>query len=257
MILRRMPSRNLAAIVVILASGVLLVQILWYTVASPRLALRTIILDSDLDLADSQLIGMLGIESATWTSIDEEVIESRLESYPVIRKAKAVKVFPDSLRLFLYRRKPVATVLAAGNSHPIPVVFDGEGYAVSLGAKGGDFAFPVISGASFSEPTLGDRLPENLRPITRSLARLRDDDPQLYSMISELEILPRGREGYEIKMYMNHVPIPILVDNDLGADSLRSALLVLDVLSDDRIGPVGEADLRGGHVVFHRKEESS
>lgn len=255
-LVRRMNrGRTLAISVVGLLALVFAAELLWNFIVAPRLVIKKITLESDLGLSDSQILEMLDIDGDTWASLEETELQKRLEAYPVVRKAQVVKVFPDTLRLFVYRRKPLAVALLDGGGLPVPAVFDEEGYAVQIGTGSGSIDLPILSGPKFSEPSLGARMPESIQMILADLSKLRAEDPKLFSLVSEIEILPHGTEGYDLKMYMNHIPIPILVDRTLTVESVRQAVLVLDVLATGSAGRVEEADMRGGHVVFRPVEE--
>jgi len=234
----------------------LLSEILWDLLLTPRLVIRKISLESDLNISDNQLLEMLDLDGKTWASIDEKNIQNRLESYPVVRKARAVKVFPDTLKLYIYRRRPLVAALFNTGGKPVPAVFDEEGYAVQIGTGSGSVDLPIISGPRFSEPSLGSRLPESIRSILSDLSEMRSEDAHLFALISEIEIIPRGKENYDLKLYMNHVPIPILIDHHLTVETVRRAVLVLDVLSSGNNGDIEEADMRGGHVVYRSVEGS-
>ena len=99
-------------------------------------------------------------------------------------------------------------------------------------------------------------MPDSICMILTDLSELRYEDPKLFALVSEIEIVPHGNDGFDLRMYMNHIPIPILVDRKLTAESVRQAVLVLDVLVSGNAGPVEEADMRGGHVVFRPVEDS-
>jgi len=253
---RKKRSRVILLSVVVALLLLLLSEILWDLLLSPRLVIRKITLESDLSISDSQLLEMLNLEGRTWTSIDEISVQNRLESYPVVRKARAVKVFPDTLKLYIYRRRPLVAALFNAGGKPVPAIFDEEGYAVQIGTGFGSVDLPIISGPRFSEPSLGSRLPESIRSILRDLSEMRSEDAQLFALISEIEIIPHGNESFDLKLYMNHVPIPILVDHKLTVESVRQAVLVLDVLSSGNNGDIEEADMRGGHVVYRSVEGS-
>jgi len=242
----------LSAVVVLLL--ILLAEIIWDFVLSPGLVIRSITLESDLGLSDGQLLEMLGLDGETWADLDEKRIQDRLESYPVVRKARVVKVFPDTLHLYIYRRRPLAAALIDDKGKPVPAVFDKEGYVVQIGTGSEPLSLPVLSGPRFTEPSLGSRLPESIRSILEDLSELRSEDPQSFALISEIKIIPHGREGYDLKLYMNHVPIPIMVDRSLTVETVRQAVLVLDVLAAGSNGKVEEADMRGGHVVYRSVE---
>ncbi|MDF1566936.1 MAG: FtsQ-type POTRA domain-containing protein [Spirochaetaceae bacterium] len=256
-IVRRRKSGRLISIIIV--SGltiVLAAQLSWIYWISPQMAIRRITLESDLKVTDRQLMEMISIEGETWASLDEGLLEARLESYPVIRRAQVIKVFPDTLKVFLYRRHPLVVAFSDSAEAGRPAVFDNEGYALQIGLDSNSVNLPILSGPKFSEPDLGARLPDDFMGVLTGLDTLRNEDPTIFALISEIEIIPRVNEGFDLKLYMNHVPIPILIDRQVTVESIRQAILVLDVLSSGSAGTVDEADMRGGHVVFHRTEES-
>ena len=253
---RRRSGRAVAAAAVGVLAAVLSLQLAWRAWAAPKMTIRRIVFDSDLNLSDEQLLEMLDLEGETWATVDEAELEERLEAYPVIRKARAVKVFPDGLKLYVYRRRPLAAALIGGSGPSVPAVFDQDGYVVQVGAGTESLDLPLLTGPRFPEPSLGARLPDGMVAILADLAALKTEDPRMYSLVSELELLPRGEEAFDVKLYMNHADIPILIDRRISPETVRRAVLVLDVLAHEAIGTVDEADMRGGQVVFRRTEES-
>ena len=254
--MRRRNSGRLISILLVSGLTVVLAgQLSWIYWISPHMAIRRITLESDLKVTDRQLLEMISIEGETWASLDERLMEERLESYPVIRKAQVIKVFPDTLKVFLYRRHPLVVAFPDSGDSGRPAVFDNEGYALQIGLDSNSISLPILSGPKFSEPDLGARLPDDFMGLLKGLDTLRNEDPTLFGLISEIEIIPRVNEGFDLKLYMNHVPIPILIDRQVTVESIRQAVLVLDVLSTGSAGVVDEADMRGGNVVFHRTEE--
>ncbi|RKX80588.1 MAG: hypothetical protein DRP60_02875, partial [Spirochaetes bacterium] len=163
------PRIFLLSVVIVLLL-LFLAELVWDMLLSPRLVIRKIKLESDLSLSDGQLLEMLNLDGDTWASLDELNVQKRLESYPVVRKARVVKVFPDTLKLYIYRRRPLAAALFSSGGKPIPAVFDEEGYAVQIGTGSEPVNLPIISGPSFSEPPLGSRLPESICAILRDLS---------------------------------------------------------------------------------------
>jgi len=255
MVRRKHSGQSILLGIVILLLGVLSTQILWYFVLAPRLTIKEILLESDLGITDNQLLDMLSINGSTWASLEELELQQRLESYPVVRTVSVDKVFPDTLKLHIYRRKPLAAALMEIEGKLVPAVFDEEGYLVQVGPGSASLDLPILSGLQFSSPHLGARLPASLLSVLSSLTVLRDEEPQLFSLISEVAILPNGSDSYNLKLHLNHIPIPILVDRNITGESMRRAILVLDVLTLDG-SDVSEADIRGGNAVFQRSGES-
>lgn len=242
---------------VLVLALVLAGQLAWKYWSAYRLEIRHILLDSDLGLSDGQLLEMLDIAGETWGSVDVNELEAKLEAYPVIRKARVLKAFPDALKVYLYRRKPLAITLTDGpQGGSLPAVFDEEGYTVKVGELSTADDLPIISGPRFGQPVLGARFPEAAQGILFDLTELRESNPKLFAMLSEIEILSQGGDRYHLRLYMNHIGIPVLVGRNLTVENLQRAALVLDVLSSGAAGQVEEADIRGENVVYRRVEES-
>lgn len=254
-VLRRSPARTVLMVLVLVLTAVLAAQIIWVYRVSPRLAIRRVIFEGDSGFSDAQLLEMLDVSGETWASVNEEELAARMERFPEVRQAQVIKVFPDTLRLFVYRRKPLVVALVRTDNQMVPAVFDEEGYAVQVGIDGSSLDLPVISGPRFSLPVPGARLPEQFLDVLNGLARLRSEEPELFAVVSELELTARRDEALDVKLYMNHVPVPVLVGRSLTAQTVHKVLLVLDILNADPEENVREADMRGEHLVFRRTEE--
>lgn len=256
MIQRRNPARTFAWLIVAALAIILSIQLLWTYSISPRLLIRRITLESDLGLSDSQLLEMLAIKGATWSNLDADALIQRLKSYPVIRDAVVVKSFPDTLKVYLYRRKPLIITLIDSNGAFDPAVFDEEGYAVQVGELIGSEDLPILSGPRFDTPALGARFPESIQEILAGLSAIRRQDESLFSMVSEIEMIPRSADVYDLKLYLNHIDIPVMVDPNLSLNELKRAVLAVEVLSTTAAGNVEEADIRGGSVIYHKLKEA-
>ena len=260
-------NRRIILAVVIFLIVFFAVELVFDFLILPGLAVKKIYLDSDLEISDQQLMEMLGTDNLTWTFIDSDQIKKHLESYPVVKKADVEKIFPDTLKLFIFRRKPVAVVLNSTEKGTLPAVFDEDGYIVQLGMSGETVKLPVISGIGFTDPEIGARMPEKLQGILSDLSALQENNPWLFSLISEIKVIPESAGNFNLKLYLNSdagyqsvteccVNVPVIVDNRISAESIRRALFVLDVLSSAVTDPVADADIRGGHVVFRLMEDS-
>ena len=64
-VVRRQRVRTAVLAVVVVLLAILAVQVAWNYHLAPRLAIRRIILDSDLGLSDRQILEMLGIARRT------------------------------------------------------------------------------------------------------------------------------------------------------------------------------------------------
>lgn len=250
MIGRWSRRRRFAAAVIAILLSILLVESFWVLIVSPRLAIEKVFLESDIEIPDEQLLKMLDLDGKTWASVDGEDIRERLESHPAIRGARVSRVFPDGLRVYIFRRQPLALALFDDGMVPRMSAFDEEGYVIQAGDKVSGADLPILSGPPVHRPASGARIPEAMRQVLSDLLRLKTDNLELFDLISEIEFIPHGEIGYDLRMYMNHIPIPVLIDMNLSPESIRHALIVIDVLALTAPESVDEADIRGGHVIY-------
>jgi len=243
-------GRKFAVVSIMVLLFILLVESLWVFIVSPRLTIGKIFLESDIEIPDKQLFEMLDLDGETWDSLDEEQIRRRLESYPIIREARISRVFPDGLRVYIFRRRPLAVAFFDEGAIPLIAVFDEEGYVIQVDSKVDDIDLPVLSGTAFHKFTPGSQVPEMAQQVLSDLSRLKIDEPKLFDLISEVEFISHGEDGYDLKMYMNHIPIPVFVDMVLSPQLVRRALIVIEVLALTSSEPIDVADIRGGHAVY-------
>jgi cell division protein FtsQ len=161
--------------------------------------------------------------------IDIARVQRDLGSLPWIARIDIEKNLPDTLRIKIVERTPVALVQGDGPDGRLTYV-DDQGVAFAqLSPTVGDDDLPVISGAS------GEELVRTVALISR----LRAHDPQLFARISEVRpVAPRGFA---------------LFDRELGAfvyangDDLSEKVRRLDaIVRAERFttGSVEYADLR-------------
>jgi len=250
MIRRWRSGRRITVMLIMILLSILLLESFWVFIVSPRLTIGKIFLESDIEISDKKLLEMLNLDAKTWTSLDEKNVQRRLESYPVIREARVSRVFPDGLRVYIFRRQPMAAALFGDSAVQRIAVFDEEGYVIQADGKTNDIDLPILSWAFPYKPTLGSQVPETVRQVLSDLSRLKREEPRLFDLISEIEFISHGEVGYDLKVYMNHIPIPVLIDMDLSPKSIRHALIVIDVLELTDLETIDEADIRGGHVVY-------
>jgi len=112
--------------------------------------------------------------------IDIARVQHDFESLPWVRRINIEKKLPDTLRIHITEREPVA--LLRDGDHLVYVDAEGAAFA-ELTASVGDNDLPLITHATGAE-------------LTRSivlLQRLRAADPDLYSRVAEVKpIAPRG-----------------------------------------------------------------
>jgi len=259
---RRRSGRSLAgrllawlvAALALLAAG-LLVFHLWLT---PRLLLRNVVLSSDLALSQAEVLRAAGLEGAVeYFRVDPRAVAARLEAFPPVDQAFVAKAFPDTLSIRLVGRKPLAALLARdGAGRALPLAVDREGVVFQVGPELTSWDLPMLSGVEFAEVRAGLRLPASLRPFLEDLDRLAREEPALSRLVSEIRLVPVRGERYELELFTVSHPVRLRLGERLTPESLRSALVVLDLLNaQGLLGRVRELDLRTGEVVYRIDEE--
>ena len=259
---RRRPSRGLTARLLswlVAALGLLAAGLLFFhLVLAPRLLVRNVVLTSDLSLSQATVLRAAGLEGAVEDfRVDPREVERRLEAFPPVDQASVSKSFPDTLRIRLVGRRPLAALLASDSQgRALPLAIDREGVVFQVGPELTVWDLPLLSGVEFAEVRAGLQLPAGLRPFLQDLDRLVSEEPALGRLISEVRLVPVRGERYELELFTVSHPVRLRLGERLTPESLRSALVVLDLLNaQGLLGRVRELDLRTGEVVYRVKEE--
>jgi len=246
-------GRRILVPLVLVLAALALVELVVQLVLMPRMVVRSILISSDLKISEQELLEIAGVGGGErYLSVDAAEIERRLEACPLIREAVVQKIFPDTLRLVVTGRKPLALALGRAGDRTLPAVFDDDGVVFQIGGSvpQGIPDLPVISGLSFS-PALGIAMPAMLRPLLQDLAELRQRSPELYGLISEIRVSAVNGVDYELDIYPLGHRIKVRLANRIDETVLRYAFLVIDVLVRTRsVAEVAEIDLRNGEVVY-------
>lgn len=245
-------------IVICLLALLLAGEILFHFVIAPRLVVKNIRVRTSLQLSKEEILAIAGIgETEYFFRLDVEEIRRRLESYPMVRSAVVEKRFPDSLELSLTEREPLSMVLyEAPDGRSVPVVIDEEGVVFEIGSAVSNWNLPVLTGFKFRELTAGMRLPEQIKPLLADLKALQSSEPGLYALISELRVVSKTANRYELLLYPLHQPVRLRLGAALQASVIRNALVVIDIFQRQGMAErIQELDLRTGEVVYTMKEE--
>jgi cell division protein FtsQ len=193
-------------------------------------------------------------------SLDAERVKAALEAQPRVASAKVAKLFPNGLSIAVVERKAVATALAEVGGRTLAVCLDAQGVAFAEAGAAEASAAPVLSGLRFEGFRMGTRLPPAVASLLASLGRVAASDPGLLSAISEIRLVNSAGASApaEILIYPLNQRIPVRAGVAFDSQTLRSIILVLDVLGTKGIaGSVKEIDFRTGTVVYRTKEGQS
>ena len=221
----------------------------------PYIRIKELLVSGNHTVSEADILAAAAIPaSENIISVNLRALERRLESEPRVASAHATRIFPSSLAIGVVERRPVACILVQTDSGVKPVLADEEGcvYAYS-GEETGDML--VVSGIQFADFVPGQRLPSELFPFFARLGKLGSVVPDLLSVFSEIRILRLAAGDIELLLYPVHVPIPVRTQAVLDEKTLRSVILVLDILKErHQAGSVEEVDFRTGTVVYRTKE---
>ena len=244
-------ARPVLIAIIVLCALVLLARF----VAEPLMTIRHIVVHSDVQLADDQVLALSGIQSGEhYYSLSTATVEKRLQASPLVRSAVVEKVFPDTLRMTVWGRQPAALVLASVSGRSLPVLVDNQGIVFKIGATSTDIDLVVVSGLTGGNMELGSQLPAPFRQLFADLQTIREKSPSLYGQISEVRIVTPGSDpaqGVDLVVYLTSSTVPVRARGTIDESLLRYALMVMDLLSQKGIaGDIQELDFRGGDVVY-------
>jgi cell division protein FtsQ len=228
--------------------------------AVPLMVIRHVVVQSDVPLTDDQVLAISGIQgSEHWYSLRTAAIEKRLEANPLIRRAFVQRVFPDTVRMTVWGRQPVALVLAESGGRSLPVLVDGEGIVFKVGTTSAEVDLPVISGLALGETSLGAELPRTYGSLFADMKGLREKSPALFGLVSEIRVVPPADAAgaapasgnCDLLLYLTNSPVPVRLRGGIDETLLKYTLMVLDLLSKQGVlKDIQELDFRSGDVVY-------
>lgn len=213
---------------------IFVLQLLFHFLIFPKIAITKIRFESDLNAAEEDILKLIGISNPqSYYNINPLAIEEKIKQYPIVQSVEVKKQFPNLLSVQLKKRQPALAVIVASQIRNIPFLVDQEGLIFSMGLGEYD-NLPILSGLQFnnSDP-LRNTLPKVLLPLIRSLARLKELDPGLYNLISEIRTSVESA-SLKLDVYLNHYQTYIKMNETIGRHTLQTALIALDVLKRSR-----------------------
>ena len=156
---------------------VLFVQIAWQVVILPKLKIQRVVLESDIPIGDEQLLSILDVEKKPWPLLDENNVQADLESLVTVREARVERVFPDTLKIWISKRRPLILMVNDEEENLDMVFFDRDGVVIALGATElvDSLNLPIVTGVNLPEVAIGDQLPDNLRTLMHDVDAIRTE----------------------------------------------------------------------------------
>ena len=269
---RRSRLRRVLHLVIATLVLMVVLELVFYLLLVPRLRLTTVAVTTDLALSDAEVLAMAGLTgNEQFFSIDVAAIAARLERHLLVRDATVALRFPDTLRLTLTGRKPVAVVLTSAPGDAVgAALVDGDGLVFRSGAAlwGSEDAadVPVLTGLAPEVVDHGQPLPEALHRVLADLQTLQAVDPVLATLISEVRLVPMGASaaaapldraavdfGFDTLLYPIGFETALRFGARLSVHQLAEAFVLLDLIQSRSAASVpravGELDLRSGTPI--------
>jgi cell division protein FtsQ len=238
-------------------SFALAAYVLAVTVVLPRVRISRVVVQADFEMERDRLLELAELDGRRYYhAIDPDSIARRLEEYTMIKSAEVERVFPNTVRLDLVRRRPLVVALWPRDGTSVPAVLDETGTILDAGPHVADYDAPVLSGIAFEGDVVGRVVPERVHPVLESLHALRVEASGIFSLISEVRIETRTAGGIDVLIFTEGFRVPVRMNSRFDKETCTYALMVLDVLvkrgeSED----ISEVDFRTGEVVYRMTED--
>mgnify|MGYP001380939625 FL=1 len=231
-------------------AGVIIVEALLYALVIPCMSPVKVSVAGLQSLTNRDIQRFIQYNpKSTWFSFDSAKAASNIALNSIVENVIVEKKFPDQVLIHITERQPVAVSLATINGKTVPVQIDKKGVIFSIDKGMPSGAIPLVTGFIFENPAEGMRLHARLRPLMEQIAQIQESNPEYFSAISEIRVLPKDYGTYELALYPIHSKTRVLTDNVLNVEALQYMMVVLDVI--DSIDPdVAEVDLRYGSISY-------
>lgn len=198
-------------------AGLILLAFRWAE-STGQFALVDVKLTGNQYLDSGELVQWLELPAhQILTDINLSVMQTRLETHPYVKAARASRDFPSSLQIDVVERLPVAYI----NQSPFHLI-DEEGVILPARDQVFEFDVPTLSGFNPAEELypVGERcLSQKILEAVGYLNLILWRYPALYDDLSEVRI----NAGDEYVLYLTQYPTEIL----LGASELPERLSLL------------------------------
>jgi cell division protein FtsQ len=241
---------------IIAAAVVIAAELIWLFAVSPCMPLESVEISAFSGIDRSTVLSLAGIESkSSWFTVDAGEAERRLESHHRVESARVLKRFPDRVKIFLVPRTPAAMCFAPLNERTVPVYFDHGGMIIGVGGEEAFGGVPILSGLLIDNPVPGMHLPALFGPLLENIEKVHSEAPELLEAVSEIRVNRKPFDGFDLVMYPVHNPVKVRLGPDINEDTLRYALLMIDVFESQN-ADIEEIDFRTATASYVLKEAS-
>ncbi len=253
---RRRPNlRMVLNTLIILLILFLVAELVFHFAVAPRISLKSVQLETAMEIGVEEVRNIGGIRlGSLFHTINAEVITRRLMAYPEIKEAHVQRIFPDSLRIRLSGREPLAVVLSTSDGNSVPVLIDGGAVIYRRGSEIDHWELPLVYGISTAGIEAGQSLDGKYSMVLADIRILRETAPEILKAFSEFRVDEVYPGVFEWVLVPIHHPLKVRTNLGLNRDQGLFILKVLDVLEKRRgeegLAGIGEIDFRTGDVVY-------
>lgn len=257
-------SRGKKIINGILATGIVLmicylcVFFSYHAVLKPLININNIEIhfQEKLDIDQQDILLASGLNrSLRYADVDEEAVaESIMKAFPYIKEVRVSKIFPATVSIFIWGRKPVCVSLFDTGNLSVPFAVDTEGRVFELGTAVKEFDLPILSGITVSALELNAQIPVSYVPVLEDLMILKEKNTNIYGRISEILVDEKNGKGYDLYVYFRTYDVPIQMGSRLELSEIEAAVQILDLLQSTGLsGFYEKLDFRSGKPILKKK----
>ncbi len=251
---RERTFRRILTAVIVILIAVLIGELLFHLVISPRMALRNIQVEGNVDIGLEELKRAGGIYTGKqFYQIDEARVAANIEALPDIHSAAVRRIFPDGLRIQLSAREPMGILMVESAGVILPALVDREGVVYRIGLEIDRWDLPIIRGVEFDEFGPGAKVHHSYARMMDDIQMLHSTSPQLMRAFSEFCIEETYPGVYEWVLIPIHVPVRLRASAGLDSDRGLYMLKVLELMNRRGLDGIREIDFRTGDVVYSRE----
>ena len=173
-------------------------------------------------------------QSKSLWRIDLAALRAQLERYPWVSEAEVVRVLPDTLRVRIREREPIA-MARLGSGSLVWIDQDGRVLGERLGVKPGAIP-PILSGLDEESSELAGET--NRRRVTayrQVLADLDQADPHFSGSVDEINL----KDLQAVRLHLPERRVSVIVGDQDFRERLKTALQVLDAVNHKDISALG------------------
>lgn len=174
---------------------------------------KTVNVSGCKELSDKEIVELSGIKKGQKIKqINLQSVERKVESNPIVRSAMVKVEWPWNIVIQVKEREPIARLVGEKSG-----MIDGNGRTFPIKTKG-SYDVPLITGIKSSDipEAWGVIKNEQIREIVTVLRRVREVNPVIYYLISEIR--PDGDQGF--KVFTNEGTVPLLIQADNAVEQL-------------------------------------